>query len=58
MVPDDRRAKLEHLRVEVTRWANERRGWRQSDLLAIYEHRIYLALDSLQRDGCPWREKP
>ncbi len=44
---------LENLRIEVVRWANERRGIRQSDLLEIYERRIFRALDSLG----PWREK-
>lgn len=49
---DERRAKLERLRIEVARWANEQRGVRQSDLIAIYERRIFLALDSLGQ----WRE--
>jgi hypothetical protein len=38
----------------VTRWANERRGSRQSDLMEILERRVYDALDYLGA----WREKP
>jgi hypothetical protein len=53
VVIDERLAKLETLRIEVARWANERRGIRQSDLLEIYERRIMRALDAL---GC-WRER-
>jgi hypothetical protein len=45
---------LENLRIEVARWANERRGIRQSDLLEIYEARIMKALDRFGE----WREKP
>lgn len=49
-----RLALLENLRVETARWANERRGIRQSNLLEIYERRIFKALDRLG----PWMEKP